>query len=146
MKYLKYLMLIAVVGTLGCGDKETTDPDENKDLTPYETLGTHDWVLTDRHRDGTSIWDNYEACYQDNIYTFAADSSYLLKEGPTKCSFSVELDTYYILSLAHDSIFIDDFPYMNNQNYKIVSLSEDLLELEFTNGGGVWYYKYEEKP
>ena len=85
---MKYVLLVLTLGItlLSCSK------DHGDDAAKKDALTTGTWKLTgymtDYDKDGTYEEDSYAilaGCEKDNIYTFQADGTEIVDEGPTKC-------------------------------------------------------------
>jgi hypothetical protein len=135
MKYALFLVALSIV-LLSCS-KDPVDDASKKDA-----LVTGTWKLTgymtDYDKDGVYEEDTYTmlaGCEKDNIYTFQADGSEIVDEGPAKCISSNPQIRTSSWSFSDNQTKLQ----MGGANYVIDELTPTTLRLKGSTSYNVIY-------
>ena len=86
-------------------------------------LLTGSWNLTDAVLGGTNVFANIAACSKDNVFTFLANGSTTIDEGPTKCNAANPQTTSGTWRWATNETEL----IINTEINKLISLTETTL-------------------
>ena len=126
----------------------TSCKDEPEEPTPQPTktelLSEHAWLITDVTNNGTSIFNSFDACIQDNSFTFYADGNGITDEEASKCD-AADPQHYVFTWLFSNSQ--DKLVWKNpgqTDTFNIVKLQSGMMELSLKfNVGNTLVYKLE---
>ncbi|MBB3841414.1 hypothetical protein FHS57_005442 [Runella defluvii] len=138
MKLVRLWIFLAmtVLGLSQCNVTSTGggDPTPDPNITKTELLAgksSKAWVLTVSKINGNDVFNQTVACVRDNNMVFRTDKNYEWNEGATKCRTQddqvFEKGTW-AFNTAETELVLN-----NETNYKIVKLTENTLQVSYTN-------------
>jgi len=138
MKLLRswIILMVTMLGLSQCNITKSggDDPTPNPSTTKTELLAgktSKTWVLTGSKINNEDILNQTLACVRDNNMVFRTDKSYEWNEGATKCR--TQDDQVYEKGMWAFNTTETELVLNNETKYKIVKLTENTLQVSYTN-------------
>lgn len=129
MKNLAILLLL--VATIGCSKNDDPAKAQTKKELFARTWKQVDLLAAIGAGAQTSVFTTFlTACQQDNLWTFKADGTYTVTEGPTRCNAAVDVVTTGTWTMTENDTKVTFVDATNGtQTYTIVELTSAALRL-----------------
>lgn len=122
------------------------------DKTKTELLTEHDWVLNSAIVNPpfpyggtliTNLYEQYPACYKDDIYNFAENGTYLIDEGASKCNTGdPQVHETGTWTFNADETIIHFSSNAGSYEWSVNELNSSILKSIYTESTGSVTYSY----